>query len=39
MRVLIQLLSLLFAFAITAQPALAQSILRDAETEALLQLK
>jgi predicted Zn-dependent protease len=37
MRYLCQFLALLCAFALSAQPALAQSILRDAETEALLQ--
>jgi predicted Zn-dependent protease len=35
-RALAQFVALLLAFALTAQPAMAQSILRDAETEALL---
>ena len=37
MRYLCQFFALLCAFALAAQPARAQSILRDAETEALLQ--
>ncbi len=36
MRILSRLLALFAAFALTIQPAAAQSILRDAETEALL---
>ena len=36
MRILARLLALFAAFALTIQPAAAQSILRDAETEALL---
>lgn len=37
MRYLCQFIALVCAFALTSQPVLAQSILRDAETEALLQ--
>ena len=36
MRLISQLLAFALAFALTAQPVMAQSILRDAETEALL---
>ncbi|SMQ68906.1 Putative Zn-dependent protease, contains TPR repeats [Altererythrobacter xiamenensis] len=36
MRLISQLLAFVLAFALTAQPVMAQSILRDAETEALL---
>ena len=35
-RVVARFVALLLAFSLTAQPAMAQSILRDAETEALL---
>ncbi|KPM12592.1 M48 family metalloprotease [Citromicrobium bathyomarinum] len=35
-RVVARFVALLIAFSLTAQPAMAQSILRDAETEALL---
>jgi len=35
-RALARFVALLIAFSLTAQPAMAQSILRDAETEALL---
>ena len=37
MRIFARLLAILAAFSLVAQPAAAQSILRDAETEALLQ--
>lgn len=36
MRIFSRCLALLLAFALSAQPAMAQSVLRDAETEALL---
>ena len=35
-RAVARFVALLLAFSLTAQPAMAQSILRDAETEALL---
>ena len=37
MRLLSKLLALVLALSLSAQPAMAQSVLRDAETEALLQ--